>query len=208
MLRNHASKDHHRYKAAIVKAEEFKRSTSGQQPDVQQRLSKALADWITSNCQTLSSIMKTIVLCGRQNIALRGHRDSALDLERDMDGSENYGNFVALLNFRVEAGVTVLRGHFSTAARNATYTSNTIQNQIVRVLADQVSHCIIEKVKAAKWFTVIADEVTDVSNREQLSIVLPYVECDTGISGLDLTTKITSSLKELGLDLSIVCGQA
>ena len=87
-----------------------------------------------------------------------------------MDSSENHGNFVALLNFEVEAGDTVFGEHLSSAARNATYTSNTIQNQIVRVLADQVSHCIIEKVKAAKWFTVIADEVTDVSNREQLAL--------------------------------------
>ena len=53
------------------------------------------------------------------------------------------------------------------ATKNSTYT---IQNQIVTVLADQVTTCIIDKVKAAKWFMVIADEVTDVSNREQLSI--------------------------------------
>ena len=85
-----------------------------------------------------------------------------------MDGSEKHGNFVALLNFRVEAGDTVLGEHLSSAAQNATYVSNTIQNQIVRVLADQVSHCIIEKVKAAKWFTVIADEVTGMSNSSAL----------------------------------------
>lgn len=105
--------------------------------------------------------MKTVELCGRQNIALRGHRDSALDRERDVMGIENHGNFVALLNFRIDA---VLRDHLSTAARNATYTSNTIQNQIINVLADQVRCHIINKVKEAKWFTVVADEVTDVAN--------------------------------------------
>jgi hypothetical protein len=91
----------------------------------------------------------------------------------------NHGNFVALLNFRIEAGDTVLQEHLSTAARNATYTSNTIQNQIITVLADQVTTSIIDKVEAAKWFTVIADEVTDASNREQLSIVLRYVDSAT-----------------------------
>jgi hypothetical protein len=73
-----------------------------------------------------------------------------------------------------------------------------IQNQVVDVLSDQIHQKIIEDVKTAKWFTVISDEVTDISNKEQLSIVVRYVEpsnnvvredllgfyeCDSGISG-------------------------
>ncbi len=152
---------------------------SGQQPNIQQRLSSVLADKISTNREKLSSIITMIILCGRQNIALRGHRDSALDLERDVDSTVNHGNFLALLKFRIDAGDTVLDKHFSTAARNATYTSKTIQNQIIQVLAEQVSNHIIDKVRAAQWFTVIADQVTDVSNREQLSIVLRYVDDTT-----------------------------
>ena len=59
-----------------------------------------------------------------------------LSILRDVVGMDNHGNFVALLNFQIEAGDTVLREHMSTAARNATYTSNTIQNQIITMLAD------------------------------------------------------------------------
>ena len=220
MLHKHTDKEHH--KVAIVRAEEFERSMSGQQPDIQQRMSKSLAERISTNRQKLS-IMKTILFCGRQNIALRGHRDSALDIERDVDDLQNHGNFVALLNFRIDAGDSVLEQHLSTAARNATYTSNTIQKQIISILADQVIQSIISRVKAAKCFSVIADEVTDVSNKEQLSIALRYVdsatllvredlvgffECDTGISGRNLARKITSTLEELGLDLEHLRGQA
>ena len=220
-LRKHADKDHH--KSAIVRADEFKKTMSGQQPSIQQRLSKSLADRIAYNQQKLKSIFSTIVLCGRQNIPLRGHRDSALDVERDVAGIDNHGNFLALLNFRIEAGDTVLQEHLSTTARNATYTSNMIQNEIITVLAEQVTTSITDKVKAAKWFTVIADEVTDVANREQLSIVLRYVdsttltvredlvgffECDTGISGRSLSDKIKSTLTGFGLDLSSLRGQA
>ena len=65
--------------------------------------------------------------------------------------------------------------------------------------------------------------MTDVSNKEQLSIALRYVdsamllvredlvgffECDTGMSGRDLVRKITSTLEELGLDLEHLRGQA
>ena len=106
-------------------------------------------------------------------------------------------------------------------ARNSTDTSNTIQ--IISVLADQVRQQILQKVNTAKWYTVIADEVTDVSNKEQLSVVLQYidgdsllvrehllafVECDTGISGQSLASKIISCLEKLGLDLSYLRGQA
>ena len=52
-------------------------------------------------------------------------------ISRDVAGINSHGNFVALLNFRIEAGDTVLQEHLSTTAQNATYTSNTIQNQII-----------------------------------------------------------------------------
>ena len=119
--------------------------------------------------------------------------------------------------------MTVLGEHLASAPRNATYTSSIIQNQIIDILADQIRQKIIRKVQGAKWFSVVADEVTDVSNKEQLSLVLRYVdpdtllvredllgffECDTGISGRDLAGKITSTLEAFGLDLSNLRGQA
>ena len=123
----------------------------------------------------------------------------------------------------MDAGDTVLGEHLATASRNATYTSSVIQNQVIDVLADQVRQKIIGNVQVAKWFNVIADEVTDVSNKEQLSLVLRYVEpdtllvrkylvgffeCDTGISGRALADKITSCVRVYGLDLSNLRGQA
>ena len=121
-IHKHADKEYH--KAAIVKAGEFKKTMSGEQPNIQQRLSKTLADTISTNRQKLSSIVKTIILCGRQNIALRGHRDNALDVERDVerdvDNTTNHGNFLALLNFRIDAGDTVLENHLSSVVLHET----------------------------------------------------------------------------------------
>ena len=117
----------------------------------------------------------------------------------------------------------VLAEHLATAPRNATYTSKTIQNQMINIVADQIRSKIAGNIEAAKWYTVISDEVTDVSNKEQLSLVLSYVdsdtllvredligfvECNTGITGRELANKITSSLQAFGLDLSNLRGQA
>ena len=78
-------------------------------------------------------------------------------------------------------------------------------------------------MKKGKWFTVVADEVTDISNKERLSLVLRYVdcdtglvredlvsflECDTGITGRCLADKIITTLQSYGLDLTKLRGQA
>ena len=182
-----------------------------------------MADTVASNRQKLASILKVILLCGRQNIALRGHRDNITDLENDTLSTENHGNFWAILQFRVDSGDTVIGEHLATAARNATYTSSVIQNQLVDVLCHQIRQKILDKVKRATWYTVLADEVTDISNKEQLSLVLRYVdpdtnqvredlisflECDEGITGRCLAKKITDSLESFGLDLGKLRGQS
>ena len=116
---------------------------SHQQPDIQSQLSQAMADQNASNRQKLTSIFKTIVFYGCQNIALHGHRDNITDIERDLSDTKNHGNFWTLLNFRVDLGDTVLGEHLAKAGRNSTYTSSTIQNQMIDVLADQVRGKII-----------------------------------------------------------------
>ena len=164
-----------------------------------------------------------MLLCGRQNIPLRGHTDNLTDVESDSQQDANHGNFHALLQFRIEAGDTVLREHLAHGSRNAMYMSSVIKNQIIDILADQIHQKILEKVIAAQWYTVVADEVTDCSNTEQLSMVLRYVdpetsliredlvdfpECNTGIIGRCLADKITSCLQSYGLDLMKLRGQA
>ena len=136
LLHKHANKEHH--KIAVVRSDSFLLTTSNQQQSIECVMSRPLANKVAENRQKLGSIVKTIVLCGRHNVPLRGHHDSATHLERDIEGTCNHSNFLALLDFRVEAGDTVLGEHLSKADRNATYTQGNIQNQIIDVLADQV----------------------------------------------------------------------
>ena len=70
-------------------------------------------------------------------------------------------------------------------------------------------------------FSIIADEVRDCSNTEQLSLILRYVdsncqvkeefvkfiECDAGTSGAELSDKIIKAITDLGLDISNIRGQ-
>ena len=71
----------------------------------------------------IKSLADTILVCGQQCFALRGHRD-----DNTADDEGNRGNFLAVLRYGVRSGNVVLGEHFTTAPRNATYTSKTIQN--------------------------------------------------------------------------------
>ena len=114
--------------------------------------------------------MATVILCGRQNLALRGRQDSLTEVEGDECSITNHGNFWALIKFRMD---TVLANHLATVGKNATYTSAIIQNQLISVIGDHIRGKILSNIMKAQWFTVIADKVTDISNKEeQLRIVL------------------------------------
>ena len=127
------------------------------------------------------------------------------------------------MDFRVEAGDKILAGHIASAPANATYTSGDIQNQLIDIIGDQIAQRIVDRVKDAGWFTVIADEVTDVANKEQLNLVSRYVdlstkvvredfvvfvECAAGVTGEALAKLITDTITILGLDLGKLRGQS
>lgn len=54
--------------------------------------------------------------------------------------------------------------------------SKTIQNDIITCCGDHLREKILSDVRQAKYFSVLADEVADVSNTEQLSLVLRFVD--------------------------------
>ena len=64
------------HKAAVGYAEDFLRVQDGKMPSISQQLSDIYRNTVELNRQKLRSIIKTVVLCGKQNIALRGHCDS------------------------------------------------------------------------------------------------------------------------------------
>lgn len=69
------------------------------------------------------------------------------------------------------------------------HNSPDIQNQLVKILGDQVRDTIFNKIRRSLCYTLIAGEVTDCSNNiEHLCIVIGYVEPDTSYIREDLVT--------------------
>ena len=62
---------------------------------------------------------------------MRGHRDDGPAVQDNT--CANHGNFLTLLEFRLQARDTMLQDHLLKSAGNALYTSKTIQNEFVAI---------------------------------------------------------------------------
>ena len=59
--------------------------------------------------------------------------------------------------------------------RNAQYLSSAIQNDLIQVCGETLRESLVRDCRLAQFFSVLADETTDGSTIEQLSI--PYEIC-------------------------------
>ena len=89
----------------------FKDAHAGVQPTIDTTMNKHRQEQYDLNCNRLDAIIDCIVLCGKQNIALRGHRDANSQLQAQ---SSNQGNFKAILQFRA-LGDKTLQKHLTDA---------------------------------------------------------------------------------------------
>ena len=154
-LEKYNAKDYH--KEALIKMDAFCKVRRGQQLSICVQLNDAANAIVAKNRKKLQSFVETIILCGRQNIPLRGHHDGGLDLE--CNACESHGNSFALQQ-------ETLQDHLANAPRNATYTSLDIQNQVIDILGDYIQRIL--RIKKSQLFTLVADEVTDSSKKSNL----------------------------------------
>ena len=84
---------------------------------IDQQINNLLQQQIKRNCEILESLFKTIIFCGKNNIALRGPQDD------DPQNASPSGNFQALLAFRIDSSEKTLQHHLETVPTNATYIS-------------------------------------------------------------------------------------
>lgn len=69
---------------------------SGKSSGIDEQIDSLRSDRIKYNRTILRTMVETVVLAGRQNLALRGHRDDSKHYL-----STNPGNFQAFLNYRI-----------------------------------------------------------------------------------------------------------
>ena len=170
---SHAKNQYHL--TSLARMSEFIERYKHPEVAVDTQLNKRLQHQMECNQKVIESLFKIIIFCGKQGLAYRGHRDDLINFsDLEVESSHNEGNFIELVKFRAETDSN-LHNHLQNAPKNAKYTSKTIQNQLIDIVAQQIRTEILSEVKEAKYYSVIADEVCDISNEEQFSICLHYV---------------------------------
>ena len=172
------------------------------------------------NMNALRAIISTIILCGKQNIPLRGHRDDSIGT------AFNKGNFHAILMLLGNSDKN-LQEHSLTGRRNATSTSKTVQEEVIRITGEYIRAEVTKPIqKEDAFFSIIGDEVTDeYANQEILTVCLRFLDLNNDVSpkikelffdyvNLDKTTgesianAILSSLAENNIDVAFAKGKA
>ena len=128
----------------------------------------------------------------QQGLAFRGHDES--------EESSNRGNFIELLKWLAANNEEVDKFVLKNATGNCKLTSPDIQKEIIQCCAMETRHQIIKEI-GEDHYTILADESSDVSHKEQLALCLRYVDksgrpCERFLGIVHVSDTTSSSLKE------------
>ena len=101
-----------------------------------------------------------------QGLAFRGHDESS--------DSKNMGNFKELLKFLGDHNEETRKVILENAPRNNVLSSHQIQVDIASACAAETSKAIVEDI-GDDYFSILVDECRDVSTKEQMALVIRYV---------------------------------
>ena len=153
----HANNGYH--KLCVLQANNLLSVANKQLDPVEIQINIGTKSQAIQNRKQSRPIIDTIILCGKQALTLRDHRDSGPPTLQEP--SENDGKFRTLLHDKVRSGDHELANHLEISSENARYISHKIQNEIIKACNEVILQCIIKKVNATMAFTVLADEKSD-----------------------------------------------
>ena len=146
-----------------------------------------------------------------QGLACRGHDEN--------EESSNRGNFLELLTWLGENNDNVQKVVLKNAPRNNMMIAPTIQQDLINSCAKETTRLILEEL-GDEHFGILADESSDVAQKEQMALCLRFVNkkgrvCERflGIvhvedtTSLSLKNAIESLLMEYSLSMSRIRGQ-
>ena len=155
-----------KHKHAMLSWNDFKANQQSS-TSIASTLNNARQQLIHHNRQYIHTIIELLLFCAFQEIAIRGHRENFT--------SKNKGNFLQLLDL-VANHDPVIKEKLSNGPKNAIYTSHSIQDELLQIIAKNGRVTICQKLRDAGFFSILADETRDTSKKEQLSFAIRYVD--------------------------------
>ena len=175
--------------------------------DVGELLCHQHAEEKMKSCKVLLAILGNVRYLVRQ---LRGNWNL------ETGSKENY-NFYQLLKLRAEETSKILDW---LRCKDDKYTSPVIQNEILEAIALCMLHKISENIQNATFFTIMADDTADISNKEQLVVCISWVDENFAVhedfiamyplestTGDHIVAVLKNCLISMHLSIENVCGQ-
>lgn len=177
-------------------------------------VNKVLLQRIDNNKHIIERIVHAVLFCGRQCIALRGNNEKMTNIKG------NPGNFLAYLKDMAKSDDLLYKHLYTPHMKNATYMSPRSQNELIDLIGHtQIMEPILQEVRRAKYYSIMADEVTS-NNKEHMALCLRFVDASGDIreeflefvyiertSGLEIATAIKKNLKKYNLPIENLRGQ-
>ena len=173
--------------------------------DIGEQLSSQVASEKRDNRQCLLKVLSNLRYLARQGIAIRG------------DGDESNSNFMQLLRLRQNEDPRIKDW---IDKKTNKYVSHEIQNEVLKVMAFSHLRKIAHDIASSAYFSIMCDECTDSSNREQLSICIRWVNSElepqedfiglykmASICASDIVSSIKDILLRINLSLANCRGQ-
>jgi len=129
--------------------------------DVGEMLSSDHAKEKRDNTEYLLKVFENVQFLARQGLSLRG------------DGDEQNSNFIQLLYLRSKDYPSILQ---YMQKKTDKYCCHQIQDSILETMANTIIREISDNIRQAKYFSLMADEVTNVFNREQVVVCIRWVD--------------------------------
>ncbi|KAI8524570.1 hypothetical protein RHMOL_Rhmol13G0159300 [Rhododendron molle] len=166
---------------------------------------------VARNRLRLKATIDSVKWLTLHNYALRGRDESST--------SSNRGNCIDMIEFLASYNPDVHAVVLHNAPQNASYHSGQTQREILSIFRDKIQRFICEEINGGK-FCILVDESQDESNREQMAIVLRFVDKDgivrerffdivhvLNTASATLKTEICSVLARHNLNVQNIRGQ-
>ena len=152
--------------------------------------------------ECLRQVFPSLQFPARQSLPTRGHVDAEC-------------NFKQLLRLRCQDSPSLR----TWLERKTSWTSVEIQEEILKVMADEVQRQVVSEVQERRYFGLIADETADISQVEQLSICIRTVATNMKVDekllgfyalerwdGETVSKAILDVFVRLGIDINLCRG--
>eukprot|EP00794_Sanderia_malayensis_P013493 gene13493-biopygen10068 len=113
-----------------------------------------------------------------ESVQAMAEKNPALTIVKDISP----GNLKAILALMEKCGNNAeIDEHLRNPAKNATYRSKTTQNELIHICGNSIGETLTGQIKDVWFFSALADQAADISNIEQMAIVVRFVDTDSVI---------------------------